>query len=820
MKKIENVVVERIDNEELTSALDIRFTTYAFMSLEDRALPDARDGLKPSQRRILVAMNDLNLSPNSATQKSAKICGDASANYHPHGEAVVYPTMYRLAQPWIMREPVINGQGNFGNIDGDPPAAMRYTEAKLSSVGEALLDDLSEDVVPFVLNYNERLKEPTVLPAKFPNLLVNGAEGIAVGWATKLPPHNLREVSNAIKLYLKNKDVTVKEIMKVLPGPDFPTGGKLLGQDGVVDYFTVGKGQLKLEGKWEIEKNLKGVESIVITELPYQSSPEGMASEIENLVKNEVISGITDLKNLSSKKGIRLVIECSKSANTQIILNGLLKHSSLRRSFSVNQTVLIDGKVVPDVGVVKLIKAYVDHRIEILGNKYKAEKAKHLSRIHILEGLIKAVQEIDKVIKIVRTSDDAEESLIKENIVNTKEQAKAVLAITLSQLTKMEQSKLIEERDKKEERIKWLTKVLDNSDEIDNIIAEELDELSKKFGSERKTEIVKSVQDLNIEDLVENKQLVVSLTGDGYVRSTPSDEYTSQKRGGKGVIGTSKEESNVFEMFEAHSKDLVLFFTTKGLVYRKRVYEIPENSKTAKGVHVSNMLNLAENEQVTNMVSFKSLDDGGYLVIVTKKGLIKRTDLKEYDTSLKNAGLTAIKLADDDQVAFVLYTNGKKHIFAVTENGLCVRYAEDVIPVQGRSTQGSRAFKLNHSDNIAQVISLDANEKPNILVVTRGGYGKKTDSSEYKAFDNRQVKGYAVINKVALNKIGLLAGAVAVYDNDSVLVLTTKGKMIRIKSDDIKPTGRTTIGVKVVKLEDGDSIAKIAKLQETDIVVE
>lgn len=818
---------QHIAEEEISTVFDARFIKYAFMSLEDRALPDARDGLKPSQRRVLIAMHDLNLTAGGSTEKSAKICGDCSGNYHPHGEAVVYPTMYRLVQPWVLRYPLLLGQGNFGNPDGDPPAAMRYTESKLSRFGESLLDDLSSDIVTYQPNYNEKRTEPTILPGMFPNLLANGCEGIAVGWATKMVPHNLREVVAVIKEFIKNPNVKYDKILKLMPGPDFPTGGKILGQEGVLDYYKTGRGSLKLEGSYEITKDSKGNQFIIVTELPYQSSPDQLCTEIERLAEGDKdnkpkIVGIADLKNLSSKKtGIRVSIEVAKNANPSLIVNQLLKLTCLRRSISINQTVLIDGKVVPEANLLQLIKAFVEHRKVVLTNKYKAELSRAEARVHILEGLLGIVDKIDLVIKIIRNSDspeDAEQALIDKKLVATLIQAKAVLAITLRQLTKLESNKLLDEKKKLVERIAWLKNVLSKASEIENLIIQEQEELAKKFGDDRRSQIVGTVEEIADEDLIKDEKLVVSLTGDGYVRSINIDSYRVQGRGGSGSLAVSKSDApeNIFEMFETTSKNVVLFFTNKGLVYQKKAYEIPQVSKTGKGLHVSNLLNLDAEEHITNMVSLKGLDQSGYLTIVTKHGLIKKSEISEYDTNRKNSGIAAIVLGMGDQVAFACVTDGKRDVFIVTQNGQCVRYNEKIVPIQARTTRGSRALKLDHDDQVAQVFTLDPHDQPDILVVTSGGFGKKTNANEYKSLQNRQVKGYSVIKKSALEKNGEIVGACAVNKGESLLVMTSVGKCIRLESEEIKGTGRTTTGVRIIKLEVGEAVVKIAKVSAAE----
>lgn len=816
---MKNTNDQHLAEESLSSALDQRFIKYAFMSLEDRALPDARDGLKPSQRRVLVAMSDLNLSHGGATEKCAKICGDTSGNYHPHGEAVVYPTMYRLVQPWVLRYPLLIGQGNFGNLDGDPPAAMRYTEAKLSKFGETMLDDLNPDVVPFVANYNEKRKEPTILPSLLPNLLVNGCEGIAVGWATKILPHNLREVSKVIKAFIENPNITAEQIITLMPGPDFPTGGKMLGQSGVLDYYKTGRGKVVIEGSYEIEQDSKGNSRIIITQLPYQASPDQLCTQVEALVDDNKILGISDLKNLSSKKtGIRVIFEISKNGNPNLVLNQLIKHTCLRQSYSINQTVLIGGKVVPEAPILSLVKAFVEHRKEILTNKYQAELKKSKARVHILDGLIRATDKIDRIIEIVRESNNPEEasqSLIDEMIVHTALQAQAVLAITLRQLTKLEAGKLLEERDELNKRIVWLEKVLKDTKEVLALVAQEQEELAKKLGDERRTKVIRKVEDITDEDLIEDEQLVVCLTGNGYVKSVPVEQYRVQNRGGQGSLGVNKNDDpeDIFELFEVGSKKTLLFFTNFGLVHQRKAYEIPQSAKTGKGFHVSNLLNLNVNEQVTNMIALDSMQQKGNLVIVTRKGQIKKTEIADYDTNRKNSGIIAISLQDDDKVAFACITDGKKDIFIVTSNGQCVRYSEKLIPIQGRSTKGCRSMKLESNDSVAQVLVLDSKDQPDILVVTSGGFGKKTSGDQYRALNNRAVKGYSVIKKQTLVKNGEIVGACTVEKDDGILVMVSSGKCLRIETQAIRETGRATAGVRVVKLDTSETVVKVTKIK-------
>lgn len=807
--------MEKIENKELHEILDTSFTSYALMVLEDRALPDARDGLKPSQRRILYTMGQLGLNSRGSTEKSAKICGSCSGDYHPHGEQVIYPTMVRLVQPWVSNLPLCIGQGNFGSPDGDSPAAMRYSEAKLSPFGELLLEDLSIETVEHIKNYNEKLLEPTVLPAKFNNLLVNGCSGIAVGWATNMPSHNLAEVCNATIEWIKDNNITVEKIMEKIPGPDFSTGGKILGTEGILDYYKTGKGSVKLEAVWSSRTSIKGIEFITVTELPYGASPEKLCIQIENLVKEDKLSGISDLKNLSSQKtGIQVVIEIAKGHNSKIVLNNLLKKTCLRENFSINQTVLIDGKVYPDVGILKLIETFVNHRVDVLTKKFNAELISIKNRVHILDGLISVSSKIDQTIKIVRSSESSEEAikkLLSEKIVSTEIQAKAVLAITLSQLTKLENSKLLDEKKKKEERISYLNKILKDKKEINKIIIEEQEEIIKKYGSERKTKILKSTKDIADEDLIKDENLVITLTGDGYIKSMPVTTFKMQSRGVKGVNGV--EETDIFELFECNSKDYILFFTNKGLVYRRKAWEIPvSTNKTSKGEHVSGLLSFDVDEVITNMIGITSKDNSGYLTIVTKKGCIKKTEIAEFDT-LRNTGLTAIKLEESDAVAFTLHTTGKDDLLLITEQGSCVRYNENLVPVQGRATKGSRAMKLDDGDSIVKIMNVENDSNSDLILMTRLGWMKKSSIKEYKSYNNRAVKGIYAIKTDAIKKHGIIVGACLVNKDDSLLVMTEKGKIARISTEDIKNTARNTSGIRGVTLENEDSISNITKIK-------
>ena len=817
--KVKNVVeasnlTDTILEKNFVDLIDERFTNYAFAVMEDRALPDARDGLKPSQRRTLVAMDDLKLRASGKTKKCAKICGDVSGNYHPHGEAVVYPTLVRMAQSWSLRYPLITPQGNFGSpAPEDKPAAMRYTEAKLSSFGDLMVNELSDQVVRYQSNYNDEMMEPTVLPSLFPNLIVNGCSGIAVGWATNMAPHNLREVAKLVDAYIKNPDITTDEALQIVPGPDFPIRCKVLGLDGIRSYFTNGRGTVQLEGYYDIVQE-RNQEIIKVSELPYGSSAESFCREIKDLVESKKIEGITGLKNLTSKKGMDVRIWLHRSASSQVILNQLLKRTSLRTSFSVNSTVLLDGKkVVENVSILQLVKAFVDHRKEVLTNKFAAEHAKNSARIHILDGLLGITDKIDAVIKLVRNADNKEEAakeLIAQGFVSSQEQADAVLRITLGNLTKLDTRALQDEFDKLTKRNEWLAAQLASEKKMLGLISKEQLELAEKFGDDRRSEILALEDEISYEDLIQEEEIIVSLTKDGYIKRVPLDTFKTQNRGGKGVIGVkSREEDEASDIFSGTTHDLFLFFTNQGNLLKKKGYEIPLASRTSKGTHLNNLLNLTEGETVSSTITLKSLDIDGYFIMVTKKGLIKRSEIREYDTSLRKRGLKAITLTENDVLSFVMATDGNKDVMLVTSLGMAVRYNETLVRCIGKNGQGSRSMLLKPEDSIAAVLAIDADTDPSILVITEYGKGKKTSASEYRSTAGRSVKGQRTINQTKREKTGNIVSALSITDNDEILVLTSKGKMMRCNLDSLKNKSKVTQANNIVSLDDNDSVQSV-----------
>ena len=810
-----SLLTDTILEKNFVELIDERFTNYAFAVMEDRALPDARDGLKPSQRRTLVAMDDLKLRASGKTKKCAKICGDVSGNYHPHGEAVVYPTLVRMAQTWSLRYPLISPQGNFGSpAPEDKPAAMRYTEAKLSSFGDLMVNELSDQVVRYQSNYNDEMMEPTVLPSLFPNLIVNGCSGIAVGWATNMAPHNLREVAKLIDAYIKNPDITTDEALQIVPGPDFPIRCKVLGLDGIRSYFTNGRGTVQLEGYYDIVQE-RNQEIIKVSELPYgSSSAESFCREIKDLVESKKIEGITGLKNLTSKKGMDVRIWLHKSASSQVVLNQLLKRTSLRTSFSVNSTVLLDGKkVVENVSILQLVKAFVEHRKEVLTNKFTAEHIKNSARIHILEGLLGITDKIDAVIKLVRNADnkeDAARELIAQEFVSSQEQADAVLRITLGNLTKLDTRALQDEFDKLDKRNQWLATQLASEKKMLGLISKEQLELAEKFGDDRRSEILALEDEISYEDLIKEEQIVVSLTKDGYIKRVPLDTFKTQNRGGKGVIGVkSREEDEASDIFSGTTHDLFLFFTNEGNLLKKKGYEIPLASRTSKGTHLNNLLNLTEGESVSSTITLKSLDIDGYFVMVTNKGLIKRSEIREYDTSLRKRGLKAITLTEGDSLNFVMNTDGNKDIMLVTSLGMAVRYPETLVRCIGKNGQGSRSMLLSREDSIAAVLSIDSEADPSILVITELGKGKKTSASEYRSTAGKNVKGQRTINQTKREQTGKIVAALSITDTDEILVLTNKGKMMRCNLDSLRNKSKATQANNIVALDNNDTVQSV-----------
>jgi DNA gyrase subunit A len=811
---------EVIEGFPFSTIIDERYMNYTFHVMEDRAIPDARDGLKPVQRRILFGMKDLGSKASGSTTKSAKIVGHVMGNYHPHGDAAIYDTLVNMTQDWKARHPLTIGQGNWGSIHGHNAAAQRYTECKMSRFGEALLDDVNPDVVPYEANYNDEMRMPTVLPGRLPNLLVNGTAGIAVGVATKIPPHNLIEVSNLIGAFIdKGGLLTTDEVMEIMPGPDFPTGGIIRGQKGIRDYYETGRGSVVLDGIYEIAIDDKGRQQIVITDLPYGASPSELAQKIEELVRDKRIDGIDDLKDLSHGKNgkthIKIIVYVAKNGNANLIVNQLLKSTNLRMAFNVNNTVTVEKKIYENAPVIKLVEIFVNHRKQVLTNRYNAELEDNEARMHILEGLISVSSRIDEAIALIRASNnpaEASQSLISNGLVTSDEQAKAVLAITLSRLTKLEADRLLQEKDELSKRNDWLRGVLESEKKVLRIIAKETADLAKSLGNERITTMGSSPDEITTEDLIPEEQCVISMTKDGYIKRLPLNAYRVQARGGRGVTNMSKSNEEASDLFVASTHELILFFTNTGLVFKKKGYEIPEFTRTHKGIHLANLLDLNQEERITGFIRLKSLDTDGFIVMITRKGKIKRSYIRDYDTALKTKGLKAILLSENDEVAYVDHTDGTKDVFLVTTLGKAVRYSEDNVTITGRATQGVKAMNLVDSDSIAQLLVLSPDENPDILVATSQGYAKRTNASQYKSTSGRNVRGVNTIDQVKFDRNGMIVSASTVSDGDTLIVLTKKGQIIQIPIDDIRATGRNTMGVRIVKLDNTDALTAIAKV--------
>lgn len=818
---------ENIHEEAYADALNRNFMRYSKTVLLDRAIPDARDGLKPSQRRVLVAMDSLGTTPNSNRVKCARIVGDMTGKYHPHGTAAAYGTLVGMAQDFKTRYTFVDGQGNFGSF-ADVCAAERYTEARLSRIGQLMVQDLSDESVPYVPTYDDKLMEPVILPTSFPNLLANGCTGIAVGVATKMPPHNLKELSAVIQAKINNPDLTVNEVLHLMPGPDFPTGGVLLGQSAVKDYYENGKtinGGIQLEAVYHIEKNAKGLENIVVTEFPFDGWAERLLEQIVELINQKKIEGIVDCNDFSAGGKTEVRITVGKGENTQLILNKLLKSTCLRTVFHVNSTVVVGEKVIENAPILKLIDIFIEHRQTVLTNKFTSERDKTNARIHILEGLISVSTQIDKAIAIIRNSNDADEAirlLVDKAIVETDEQAKAVLAITLRQLTKLEASKLLNEKEDKIKRVTWLDSILSNNKKMLKYISDEQAKLAETLGDERRTQIGVDAGKIIDEDIIPNERIIISLTKDGYIKRIPLAAYRLQKRGGVGVKGVAKrEDDEASEIFVANSHDNILFFSSAGIAYLRKGYNIPEASKTSRGMHLNNLLSLRteDNEYITNTIPLENLDNPGYLMMITHKGLIKKTPISEYKSTRKNCGITALKLREDDKLAFVSITNGSQDVFILTANGKGIRYNEDNVRPTGRNTQGVQALILANNDTIAQMFTFDASDEPDILMVTEHGYGKRSQASDFKCRAGRINKGIDAINKAGAYRNGKIIGGCIVSDDDSLLIMTTKGKIIQLPASDIRAKGRVTKGMLVIKLDDNDTVAGLAKVPDGNNVV-
>lgn len=803
------VIARELRQVNIEDEMRESYMDYAMSVIVSRALPDVRDGLKPAQRRILMAMYDLRLFPDRQHFKSAKVAGQTSGDYHPHGEGIVYPTMVRMAQDFNMRYPLIDGQGNFGSIDGDPPAAMRYTEVRLSPIALEMLADIEEETVDFRPNYDERLQEPVVLPGRFPNLLANGSEGIAVGMATRIPPHNLTELVEGIKAYLDNPDISVEELMEYIPGPDFPTYGIILGTRGIRQAYTTGKGSITLQARASIEPMEGGRQAIIITEIPYEVNKAMLLEEIANLVNNRRIDGITNIRDESDRNGIRVVIELRRDVNPHVVLNNLYKRTSMRTTFPIYMLALVEG--VPRLLSLKgLIQHFVAHREEVIRRRTLHRLRAAEERVHIVEGLRRALKHLDEIIALLRQSQtrtEAREALCRRFGFSGK-QAQAIIEMTLGSLVGLERERLEKEHRELLATIADLRDILASPERIRRIIKEELEELRRRYGDDRRTRIRREeAEDLSIEDLIEEEDMVLIITRDGYAKRLPVDTYRVQQRGGKGILALTKKEEDVVEQFfVASTHHYVLFFTNRGKVYRLRAFDIPQASRQAKGTPIVNMVALEPQESITATVPVDRLDRGGYLVMLTRQGVIKKTALEEFQ-NIHRSGILAMNVPEGDELKWVRWTDGRRELLIVTRQGMAIRFSEEEVRPMGRAATGVRALRLRAGD---EVIGLEVVEEgKEVLVVSEGGLGKRTPLEEYRP---QSRGGIGLITYKVTPKTGPLVGTAMVEEQDEVMLLTERGVLIRIPVERISQVGRNTQGVKLIQLEEGDRVVAVAKV--------
>lgn len=798
-------------NVNLTSEMKTSFIDYAMSVIVSRALPDVRDGLKPVHRRILYGMNELGVSPDKPHKKSARITGDVMGKYHPHGDSSIYEAMVRMAQWWSYRYMLVDGHGNFGSMDGDGAAAQRYTEARMSKIALEMLRDINKNTVDFVDNYDASEREPLVLPARFPNLLVNGATGIAVGMATNIPPHNLGETIDAVKLMMDNPEVTTRDLMEVLPGPDFPTGALVMGKSGIFKAYETGKGSIVLRSRTEIEVTKSGRERIVVTEFPYMVNKTKVHEHIVRLVQEKRIEGITAVRDESNREGVRFIIEVRRDASANVILNNLFKLTQMQTSFGFNMLAIENG--VPKIlSLRQILGAYIEHQKEVVTRRTIFDKEKAEARAHILEGLLIALDHIDEVIKIIRNSQtDAEaQAELMSKFKLSERQSQAILDMRLRRLTGLERDKIQNEYDDLVALIADLADILAKPERVIAIIKEELEEVKRKFGDARRTELmVGEVLSLEDEDLIEETDVLITLSNKGYIKRLDQAEFTAQKRGGRGVQGTGvKDDDFVRELVSTSTHDHLLFFTNKGRVYRLKGYEIPEYGRTAKGLPIVNLLKLDEGESIQTIINVEQdQSDEAYLFFTTRKGLVKRTNVAEF-SNIRQNGLKALNLRDDDELINVFLTDGDTDVIIGTKYGYSVRFNESVVRNMGRTATGVRGVNLRDGDQVvgASVIT----DQDEVLIITEKGYGKRTMASEYPT-KGRGGKGIKTANITEKN--GALAGLMTVEGNEDLMIITNTGVMIRTGVANISQTGRSTQGVKVMRLDQDAKIVTFTTVQ-------
>lgn len=801
-KELKGQIIDiNIEKEMKKSYLD-----YAMSVIVSRALPDVRDGLKPVHRRILYAMDELGMGPDKPHRKSARVVGDVLGKYHPHGDSSVYEAMVRLAQDFNTRYLLADGHGNFGSIDGDSAAAMRYTEVRMTKMAMEMLRDINKETVDYGLNFDETLKEPMVLPSKFPNLMVNGSSGIAVGMATNIPPHNIKEVIDAVVVLLDNPDASIDELMEEITGPDFPTGAFIVGTSGIKSAYRTGRGKLRLRAVAEIEENDKGRSMIVVTELPYQVNKANLIERIADYVRDKKIEGISDLRDESDREGMRIVIEIKRDGNPNIVLNNLYKYTQMQTTFGIIMLALVDGE--PRVlNLKQMLTYYIAHQKEIIVRRTQFDLKKAEARAHIVEGLRIALDHIDEVIKIIRASknDASAKSSLMESFGLSDIQAQAILDMRLKRLTGLERDKLDEEYRELIKQINWFKEILASDKIIYNIIKEEILDIKDRFGDRRRTRIIPSSGEINIEDMIKEEDIVITLTHFGYIKRMPEDTYKTQRRGGKGILGlTTRDEDFVEDLFITSTHDTVLFFTNKGKVFSLKGYEIPEGGRQAKGTAIINILHLEKGEKVSAIIPISSYEDDHNLILATKKGIAKKTKLSSFENIRKN-GIIAITLKEDDELISVRRTCGDDEMIVVTEKGMAIRFREQDIRTMGRSAMGVKAITLADDD---KVVAMDlAPDDKFVLVISEQGFGKKTPLNEYRT----QIRGgKGIITYNIREKTGDIVSAKVIKKEDEIMMISLNGTIIRLKADEISTMGRNTQGVTLMKMKD-DRVVAVAK---------
>jgi DNA gyrase subunit A len=815
----------RIEERELTTEMRSSYLDYAMSVIVGRALPDVRDGLKPVHRRVLYAMHDLALQPNRPYRKSAFIVGEVMGKYHPHGDSAIYDTLARMAQPFSLRYMLVDGQGNFGSIDDDPPAAMRYTEARLARLSTELLRDIEADTVEWGPNYDESQQEPLVLPARFPNLLVNGSAGIAVGMATNIPPHNLSESIGAVKAYIANPGIDLEGLMEHVKGPDFPGGG-IMSAEGIRDAYASGRASVRIRARAHVEPLKGGRDAIIVTELPFmvkKGGDGGLITKIADLVRDKKITGISDLRDESDRSGMRLVIETKRGGDPpEVVLNQLYKRTAMQSTFGVNMVALVDG-VPKTLSLKELIEHYVNHQREVVIRRTQYELRRAEARAHILEGLLIALDNLDAVIELIRGSADTEAAKtgLIERFELSAEQAQAILDMRLARLTALESDKLREEHEELAKRIAELRAILGDPARIDAVIVEELDEIDQRYGDERRTEVTHFEGDMNIEDMIADQQMVISITHSGYAKRLPLATYRQQNRGGRGVMGMDlKEDDYIEHLHICSTHDFLLFFTNRGKVYRLKVYELPEGARTAKGRALVNVLPLRDGEKVTAVIPTRDFSENKYLVFATAQGLVKKTEFKAYNTPIRADGIIAIKIRDSDELVQVRLTSGDDDILLVSKSGHASRFSEEAVRPMGRDTSGVKGMnvsaKVNGKPN--RVLAMDvARDDSELFVVTENGYGKRTSVSEYPV-KGRGTKGVLTAKLTAklTEKKGGLAGALIVREHQDLLFISQNGMVQRTRAGGISQMGRPTQGVRVMNMKDDDCVSAVALVVDDD----